>query len=328
MNTTKNNTIIMSLKIVLMSTGILTIAILLSFSTPSLLTFATSHIPSLFSILRSWLRPPYLYFIINAIIISIAFLHNHHHSPPHAAAKVAVAPPHDNHFPSYDVVSTVTYHDNTMNNVNVNVNVVEEEEEREKIKRVVFVDDENNKGSKSTVVERSTWAPSPPLMRQGALKKEGILTERPPASASARFANHRRPAKTTPSEGGKSLKVSKPKKHDTLESTWKAITEGRHVPLNRHLKKSDTWENNVRQINVLEDPCPFPTKVKKSETFKERTNHTTPPVTSSKLKKEPSLGQDELNRRVEAFINKFNEDMRLQRQESMQQFMEMINRAA
>ncbi|KNA02745.1 hypothetical protein SOVF_215780 [Spinacia oleracea] len=133
--------------------------------------------------------------------------------------------------------------------------------------------------------------------------------------------------------GGKSLKVSKPKKHDTLESTWKAITEGRHIPLTRHLKKSDTWENQDRQIDLLDDSFPLPAVVKKSETFHERTNYLPPPPPPpasfvTKLKKEPSLGQDELNRRVEAFINKFNDEMRLQRQESMQQFMEMINRAA
>ena len=126
--------------------------------------------------------------------------------------------------------------------------------------------------------------------------------------------------------GGKALRrVAKPKKHDTLECTWKAITEGRHMPLTRHLKKSDTWEAHSRQINLLDDSFPDP-PVKKSETFKDRTNHTPPPV--PKLKKEPSLSHDELNRRVEAFINKFNEEMRLQRQRSIQQFMEKINRAA
>lgn len=112
------------------------------------------------------------------------------------------------------------------------------------------------------------------------------------------------------------MRVAKqPKRHDTLENTWKMITEGRAMPLSRHMKKCDTWENRG------------PHDVKKSETFKERVNQaaSTAPM---KLRKEPSLSQDELNRRVEAFIRKFNEEMRLQRQESLNQLMEMIDRGS
>ena len=128
------------------------------------------------------------------------------------------------------------------------------------------------------------------------------------------------------------MRVAKPKRHETMENTWKMITEGRAMPLTRHLKKSDTWENHGRDINVealADSPL-----MKKSETFRDRTNYQLTPVqvssspVSGKLRKEPSLSQDELNRRVEAFIKKFNDEMRLQRQESLNQYMEMVNRGS
>lgn len=125
--------------------------------------------------------------------------------------------------------------------------------------------------------------------------------------------------------------VSKPKRQDTLESTWKTITEGRPMPLTRHLKKSDTWEQRL-QKDINAPPPPLPNTVKKSETFKsnERSKGSSLARSSGsgKLKRDPSLSQDELNRRVEAFINKFNEEMRLQRQESLNQFQEMLRRGA
>ena len=114
------------------------------------------------------------------------------------------------------------------------------------------------------------------------------------------------------------MRVTKPKRHETLENTWKAITEGRAMPLSRHMKKSETWENHGREIHVDS----LGTAVKKSETFRDRTNQA---AAVPLLRKEPSLSQDELNRRVEAFIKKFNEEMRLQREESLNQYKEMIN---
>lgn len=115
------------------------------------------------------------------------------------------------------------------------------------------------------------------------------------------------------------LGVAKAKKQETLESTWRTITEGRAMPLTRHLKKAETWET---QGTPLRDLNGGPV-MKKSETFAGREKNA-----STRLRKEPSLSQDELNRRVEAFINKFNAEMRLQRQESLRQYREMMNREA
>ena len=129
---------------------------------------------------------------------------------------------------------------------------------------------------------------------------------------------------------GKALRVARPKRNETLESTWRTITEGRPVPLARHLKKSDTWETHGRSAPDEQSPVPL---MRKSETFNDRAEPP-PPASSSpspssssrgRPRREPSLGQDDLNRRVEAFIKKFNEEMRLQRQESFQHYLEMIN---
>jgi hypothetical protein len=167
-----------------------------------------------------------------------------------------------------------------------------------------------------------------------ALKQKVTEKERP--LPSARFHHHRKPLKVPCHDGvnGKALRVSKSKKNDTLESTWKTITDGRSIPLTRHLKKSDTWDLQVRSSNVETTP---PKHMTKSKTFNASTDHG-PVMTgtatglrrepSVKLKKDPSLGQEELNKRVEAFINKFNEEMKLQRQQSLMQYQEMLTRGA
>lgn len=114
--------------------------------------------------------------------------------------------------------------------------------------------------------------------------------------------------------GGRALRVvAKAKRHETLETTWKTITEGRSMPLSRHMKKCDTWQSRGNFAQSQENQS--------DETFFDVS-------AAGRLRKEPSLSQEDLNRRVEAFIRKFNDEMRLQRQQSLEQYMQMINRGA
>lgn len=63
--------IIFSIKTLLLSTAALSAALLFSLSLPIVRHFLTSVVPQIWSSLLSWLTPPYLYFVINGIIISI-----------------------------------------------------------------------------------------------------------------------------------------------------------------------------------------------------------------------------------------------------------------
>ena len=124
--------------------------------------------------------------------------------------------------------------------------------------------------------------------------------------------------------GGRSSKVTKPKRNETPENTWKVITEARDIPLSRRMENCETWENHCHLVNM------GPLALRESVTLKDRTNELADSATRCsaypmKQQKEASLSLDELNRRVEAFIRKFNEEMRLQREASLNQYVKLIN---
>lgn len=193
---------------------------------------------------------------------------------------------------------------------------------------LVVVEDCNRNGGDELLTSNSPWNP-PIRMDSSEIPVEIVLPVEKPL-VSARFG-HRKPVNRANPEGGRALRVAKPKRHETMENTWRMITEGKAMPLSRHMKKSETfkdaWENQLAEAEP-----PSPAVVKKSETFKDRTNFQASPEKLSpspapiRLRKEPSLSQDELNRRVEAFIKNFNTEMRLQRLESLNQYKEMVSR--
>ncbi|GMH16092.1 hypothetical protein Nepgr_017933 [Nepenthes gracilis] len=102
---------------------------------------------------------------------------------------------------------------------------------------------------------------------------------------------------------------------DTLDAIWREIMEVEEKAATRQLRKSDTW--GAAQPRVMEPDDRR--ELKKSETSKEGGR-------GRGSREAAVLSPDELKRRADAFISKTRADIWLQRQESDQRFMEMINR--
>ncbi|XP_009623249.1 uncharacterized protein LOC107799093 [Nicotiana tabacum] len=286
--------LMLSMKVLLISIGAVSSAMVIKASVPLILY----EFPTIWSsFISSWLKPPYLYVLLNCIIIIIAAT-SRSHRKEHSS---------DQSQPLMSATSTPLSDLIAISQSNVNMSepemselspepvheseVLEVKPEPVNIEPEQVVEAENGD---EVVISNSVVTPLPEVETE---LLQQLATEKP--LVSSRFG-HRKPLTRMNPEGVKSLRVARVKRHETLESTWKKITEGRHVPLTRHL---NTWQQNHGSQSPVHQ-------------------------TENKRKTilEPSPSQDELNRRVEAFITKFNEEMRLQREQSLQQYMEMINR--
>ncbi|GLU23080.1 hypothetical protein SLE2022_391120 [Rubroshorea leprosula] len=333
MVSTTTSTWMLSLKVLFISTGVLSLALGLKVSVPLVLEFCVSQAPVIWSSVVSLLRPPYLYVIINGIIITIVAssrLHHHRDEDNEKAEQITVRKTAVDPHPAFEFEVKSSGSDFGALEPSM---VVFEQKQRDVVEAGGFVEeknavveDHNGDGENELDILKSTWNNPPLRMDSSEIPVEIDLPAEKPL-VSARFS-HRKPVNKASSEGGHALRVAKPRRHETMENTWKMIMEKKAMPLSRHLKKSETFKDTQQNHQVEVDPLAEPSPVvKKSETFKDRTNFQMSP-TSLTLRKEPSLSQDELNRRVEAFIKKFNEEMRLQRLESINQYNEMINRGS
>ncbi|XP_018507726.2 cytadherence high molecular weight protein 1 [Pyrus x bretschneideri] len=370
-----------SLKIVLISSGVVALALAMKLFVPMATEFVASHVPVMCSSFLSLFRPPYLYVLINCIIITIAASSRFQGRSPQPKlqpeSEASVSEPPAVYEPVYrepevvhelksavvikpeseavyepryrepEVVSKLTPESEAVSEPRYREPEVVHEltPESEVVSEPRYREPEVVYELTSAVVINGYVEEAEPeaaeiedgreyedklviLPPKSMVESDAIAlpVEKPPVSA--RFS-HRKPARSIP-EGGKPLRVAKPKRNDTLENTWKAITEGRSMPLSRHTKKSETLPNHGRQLKVDLTSAVDTSVMVKAETFKEPTNQSLTAVTAGdgsggRLRKEPSLSQDELNRQVEAFINKFNEEMRMQRQQSLDQYKKMVN---
>ncbi|KAI0497773.1 hypothetical protein KFK09_021008 [Dendrobium nobile] len=303
---------IFSASIVAASAAVLSAALALWLATPSVANFLVAGAPQLYGSVTSWLTPPYLYLIVNGIIISIAATSRYQKT---VAADAQLSP--------FSEQADFRVEDADL--------LVEVQDLR------VQGDESLSEPAKEEfVLLSSSWSPKMEESKDPLEKStgKGLLVNKPLVSARL---GRRRSIKSIPE--GKALGVARPRKNETLESTWRSLTEGRAVPLARHLKKSDTSGTHARA--TAGDPTTPPAihEIQHFESFTARSSYAAagsqPPSSGrgysspvAKLRRESSLGQDDLNRRVEAFIKKFNEEMRLQREESLQKYKDMINRGS
>ncbi|KAH0937697.1 hypothetical protein HID58_005158 [Brassica napus] len=292
-------------------TGVLSLAAAVSFTVPSVSHFVASSYPMIYNNTVFLLKPPYLYLVINCIIVSIVATSKLTHKSSSGidvsdfSEAVTVVPVPSDIDAGY---LNVSHHA-------VASDYTEGEDNEPKVEDVSQVIGDDKVIETEKLKPKSDWSePEKPKPSSGWSEPE---TEKPKQQSDlleiSRVKLSRKPPRyskqksfNTSAEGKKP-----PRRQDTLETTWKKITEGHSTPLTKHLTKSDTWQERSHVHSSKE-------KMTKSENL----NDINAPT---ELKREPSPGQEELNRRVEAFIKKFNEEMRLQRLESLAKSKEMVN---
>lgn len=119
-----------------------------------------------------------------------------------------------------------------------------------------------------------------------------------------------------------------------MEATWKAISGGvEEKPKKKHLRKSETWDapapapRRSSAVRRLDSEEVLPTSPKWKELRKAETFNDAVSVMrrGGMIRRDPSMSMEEFNQKVEGFIKNFNNNMKLERQESHQRYLDKIN---
>ncbi|KAI3941653.1 hypothetical protein MKX01_018243 [Papaver californicum] len=323
---TRFQTAVWTMKLACLLIGIISIFLLFKLAIPYSFSLFISTLPRIWISFRSWLDPPYLYILVNFIIISIVASSNYQQKVSEMKNK------------QVDRETEEVERESQMKKKKV-----ERESEKKKSSRRKQKSDQKSSvsfsesdefvsasGEKSVVFVKKSVESSPDTHSDSSCVTE--TENSPPVSRRKSPEVYRKISKSVV-EPIKQISIAEElEQNDSLDATWTAIIEGRGKPPIKHLRKSDTW--NVPPTVILPDNDDSGRKkeLRKSETFNDVASNGSSGSGSSRgsggggLRRESSLSQDELNRRVEMFIKKFKNDIRLQRQESYKRYNEMINR--
>ncbi|KAL6542860.1 hypothetical protein OROHE_010380 [Orobanche hederae] len=289
-------TCILSTKVFLLSAGAVGLAMAIK-STVQLICS---------DVVLSWLKPPYVYILVNGIIITIAAssrFHWIHSDRPHVqshdhSSNVGTPPPRTD-LPSFPVAAAAE------ETPAVSAGYETESEEIGVELKPVPVN-----GPKVLNVEEETVTEGADGVFNSRLKYNTPSPEKPfPVAQYERLVPAVMEKPLISSRSGHRLRTSRATKHDTLDSIWKKITEG---------SSRATPEAPPEEVRKKLAARPFPVQdhhLSKSKVAKERWSNRNG-MLGLRIGKEPSLSSDELNCRVEAFI-KFNGERRLEREELM-----------
>lgn len=283
-------TTVWAIQLLLLLVGIISIGLVFKTAVIPYSFSKVSTLPQLWLSLKFWLSPPYIYVIINIIIVFVVVTSSLYHpkvnEDQHSYEYVSPRLQDEDYGGTFRKVVPPEPSSTEEINKSEDVDFIFSHETPTTLP-VPSVDTTKIVSSEKTTNEKVEHVPSSPEHIKTILVTEQPVTE------------------------------NFDEDFDSMEATWEAIVEAGKLPEKKQLKKMETW--NAPPVVMA---AAGKKEMRKLETF----NESVLGRQRGGLMRDMSVGQAELNHRIEAFISKFNKDMRLQRQESDQRFLDMINR--